>query len=169
MTLGARDMDPTELLLAHLEIRQLAYRYAYAQDFRDAALLLSLWLETAEPAPYPDIDIHTVRAEHERWFRKGPTVHFVGNHIIELDDPDHAHGSVYCTAQLDLGEEFVDQSILYQDTYVRHEGMWLFQRRRHLLWFGQARAENPIHQEPDGWPKTYTGRGVLPDALRTRP
>ena len=118
---------------------------------------------------YPDIDIHTVRAEHQRWFRKGPTVHFVGNHIIELDAPDRAHGSVYCTAQLDFGEEFIDQSILYQDSYVREDGGWLFERRRHLLWFGQKRAENPIHQPADGWPKTHVGRGVLPDALRARP
>jgi hypothetical protein len=78
----------------------------------------------------------------------------------------HAHGSVYCWAQLDFGEEFVDQAILYQDHYVREDGRWLFERRRHLLWFGQARAENPIAQAADDWPRSHTGRGVLPGALR---
>jgi hypothetical protein len=164
--LGPADMDPVQLLLAHAEIRQLPLRYAYANDFRDAELLLSLWALTDEPAAYPDIDLHTVRREHERWFRKGPTVHFVGNHLIELEDADHAHGSVYCWAQLDFGEEFVDQAILYQDHYVREDGRWLFERRRHLLWFGQARAENPIAQAADDWPRSHTGRGVLPGALR---
>jgi hypothetical protein len=159
-------MDPTDVLLAHAEIRQLPLRYAYANDFRDADMLLSLWAEPDEAAAYPDIDLHTVRAEHERWFRKGPTVHFVGNHLIEVDDADHAHGTVYCWAQLDFGEEFVDQAILYQDRYVRQHGTWLFAVRRHLLWFGQARAENPMHQPPDGWPRTHTGRGVLPGPLR---
>jgi len=164
--LGPLDMDRTELLLAHAEIQQLPYRYAYAQDFRDAEMLLSLWFDAEEPVAYPEINIHTVRAEHQRWFSKGPTVHFVSNHIIEIQSNDRAIGSVYCAAQLDLGEDFVDQSILYQDTYLLHEGAWLFERRRHLLWFGQARADNPIHQEPDSWPMTYTGRGVLPGALR---
>ncbi|QEC50568.1 nuclear transport factor 2 family protein [Baekduia soli] len=164
--LGPAGMDPTQLLLAHAEIRQLPLRYAYAQDFRDAELLLSLWAEVDEPAEYPDIDLHTVRREHERWFRKGPTVHFVGNHLIELDDAEHAHGTVYCWAQLDFGEEFVDQSILYQDRYVRQDGRWLFHHRRHLLWFGQARAENPIAQAGEDWPHSHTGRGVLPGELR---
>jgi hypothetical protein len=164
--LGPADMDPVALLLAHAEIRQLPLRYAYANDFRDAELLLSLWAQTDVPAQEPGIDLHTVRREHERWFRKGPTVHFVGNHLIEVDDADHAHGTVYCWAQLDFGEEFVDQAILYQDRYVRQDGRWLFARRRHLLWYGQARAENPIAQAADDWPRTHTGRGVLPGALR---
>ena len=164
--LGPDGLDPVGVLLAHAEIRQLPLRYAYANDFRDADLLLSLWAETATPAEYPDIDIHTVRREHARWFRKGPTVHFIGNHLIELDDAEHAHGSVYCWAQLDFGEEFVDQAILYQDRYVHADGRWRFERRRHLLWFGQARAENPIAQPAEDWPRSHTGRGNLPGPLR---
>ena len=158
--------DPRlEELWAVHEIRQLAYRYAYAQDARDHELLLSLWAETDVPVTIPDIDVHTVRREAERWFRKGPTVHFVGNHVIDLEGPDSASGSVYCWAQLDLGAAFVDQSILYQDRYVRRDGRWRFLTRRHLLWFGQQRAENPIHQPPATWPAGYVGRGTLPDAL----
>jgi hypothetical protein len=164
--LGPADMDPVSVLLAHAEIRQLALRYAHANDFRDSEALLALWAEPDEPATFPDIDLVTVRREHMRWFQKGPTVHFVGNHLIELDTPDTAHGSVYCWAQLDFGDEFVDQSILYQDRYVRRDGCWLFAVRRHLLWFGQARAENPIAQAADDWPRSHTGRGVLPGALR---
>ena len=167
--LGPPGLDPVQLLLALAEIRQLPYKYAQAQDFRDSALLLSLWMETDEPAPHPILDIHHVRREHERWFSKGPTTHFVGNHIVELDSADRAHGSVYCMAQLDFGEQFVDQTILYLDRYVRCEGTWLFEQRDHKLWFGQARAENPMHQEPDGWPRSHTGRGVLPGELRVDP
>jgi hypothetical protein len=164
--LATGGLDPGQVLLAHAEIRQLPLRYAYAVDFRDAELLLSLWAQPRDPAEASEIDLHTVRREHERWFRKGPTVHFVGNHLIDLDDADHAHGSVYCWAQLDLGEEFVDQSILYQDRYVREGGCWRFALRRHLLWFGQARAENPMGQPAERWPHSYSGRGVLPGLLR---
>ena len=66
----------------------------------------------------------------------GPTVLAVCNHIVEIDDADNAHGSVYCLAQIDMGERFIDQSILYQDCYVRRDGRWLFEVRRHTLWFG---------------------------------
>ncbi len=159
------DAERLERLWAVHEIRQLAYRYAYAQDSRDRELLLSLWAETDTPAGAPDIDVHTVRREATRWFRKGPTVHFVGNHVVDLLGPDEAGGSVYCWAQLDLGDEFVDQSILYRDRYVRGEEGWRFLTRRHLLWFGQRRAEHPIHQPPAGWPRGYVGRGTLPDGL----
>lgn len=159
--------DPRlEELLAERDIRRLALRYALAQDFRDRELLLSLWAETDTPAQAPDIDVHTVRSEAERWFRKGPTVHFVGNHLVDLVSADKATGSVYCWAQLDLGDQFVDQSILYRDRYVRRDGRWLFLVRRHLLWFGQARDRNPVDQPPATWPAGYVGRGSLPDSGR---
>jgi hypothetical protein len=154
-----------EELWATHEIRRLALRYALAVDSRDRALLLSLWAESDEPATSPDIDIHTVRSEAARWFRKGPTIHFVGNHLVDLHGPDTASGSVYAWAQLDLGEEFVDQAILYQDRYVRRHGRWLFLTRRHLLWFGQERDRNPIRQPPATWPRGYVGRGTLPEDL----
>lgn len=162
-------MDPVAALLARAEIQQLPYRYAYAQDFRDAELLLSLWNESAVAVDPPSIDIHTVREHHQRWFSKGPTVHFVGNHVVDLKSPERATGTVYCWAQLDFGDEFVDQSIRYDDVYVRVDGRWLFQSRRHLLWFGQRRAENPIAQPPSDWPRTHYGRGELAiELLRSR-
>jgi hypothetical protein len=160
--MGAGDSD--RLWAVH-EIRQLAYRYAFAQDSRDMELLLSLWAERPEPAEPPVIDIHTVRSEAARWFRKGPTIHFVGNHIIDLEGPDEASGSVYCWAALDFGDEFVDQTILYQDRYVRRDERWLFLSRRHLLWYGIERERNPMRQEPATWPRGYTGRGPLPEEL----
>lgn len=163
------DTEALARAVARDEIRQLPLAYAYAQDMRDADLLLSLWAEPAEPASYPDIDLATVRREHERWFAKGTTCHFVGNHLITIDGPDTAHGDVYCMAQLDLGSEFVDQTILYQDRYVREEGRWLFAIRRHLLFFGQARAENPMQQEGEGWPKVHTGAGNLPGLVQADP
>jgi hypothetical protein len=159
------DDEGFDRLWAVHEIRQLAYRYAFAQDSRDLELLLSLWAETAEPASPPVIDIHTVRSEAPRWFRKGPTIHFIGNHLVDLGGPDEASGTVYCWAALDLGEQFVDQAILYQDRYVRRDGRWLFLDRRHLLWYGIERERNPFLQEPATWPRGYTGRGTLPADL----
>jgi hypothetical protein len=62
---------------------------------------------------------------------------------------------------------FVDQTILYQDRYVRQGSRWLFAHRRHLLWFGQTREVNPFQQPPANWPHGTAGRGTLPDAFES--
>jgi hypothetical protein len=159
--------DRVEQLWAVHEIRQLAYRYAFAHDSRDADMLLSLWAETETPLDYPFLDVHRVRADTVRWFRKGPTTHVVANHIVELDGPDVAHGWVYCLAQVDFGEHFVDQTILYDDRYVRRDGRWLFHHRKHLLWFGQERRQHPYRQPDAHWPANQVGRGDVPAELPT--
>ncbi len=156
-----------ERLWAIHEIRQLAYKYAFAFDSRNAEELLALWDETAEPATFPEIDIHTIRNDFDRWFDIGPSVLFVGNHLIEFDNDEQAHGSVYCLGQIDFRDQFVDHSILYQDRYVCRDGRWLFVTRRHELWFGQARDRHPLHQQPANWPENVVGRGTLPESLRS--
>lgn len=165
-----QDPGAVERLVATEEIRQLAYRYAYAQDSRDANLLLSLWHETPEPVEYPRIDVHTVRRDHQRWFAKGPSIHFIGNHLIDFAGPDRASGRVYCWCQIDFEGEWIEQMILYQDRYLREGGRWLFEWRRHLLWYGQARERHPLDQPADQWPLKHTGRGSLPaEILASRP
>ncbi len=171
---GVPETSPEAIALAVArdEIRRLPLAYAYAQDTKDADLLLSLWAEPdpAAPAEYPDMDLITVRKEHQRWFtNKGTCCHFVGNHLITIDGPETAHGDVYCMAQLDFRDQFVDQTILYQDNYVKIDGRWLFATRRHLLFFGQARAENPMEQEGEGWPKVHTGAGNIPAIVQANP
>jgi hypothetical protein len=97
----------------------------------------------------------------------GPTILFVGNHLIDFEDPDHARGAVYCLCQQEIGGVFIDQSILYRDRYVRQDGRWLFESREHLLFFGQPRERNPYEQAPANWPESAFGRGTLPDGFET--
>jgi hypothetical protein len=150
-------------VVARQDIQQLAYRYALAFDSRDLELLHSLWYEDVERVPYPNINIHTVREEFDQWlYGLGPSVLTVGNHVIDLADADHATGSVYCQVQMEMGDSYVEQSILYQDRYVRHHGRWLFEVRRHLLWFGTVSDQNPFRQPPANWPASTYGRGTLP-------
>jgi hypothetical protein len=126
--------------------------------------LTALWLETADPLPYPYIDIHTVRGSFDMWLEGlGPTVLSVTNHLIDFQDDDAASGVGYCTAQIDMGEQYVEQAVLYQDDYARHGGAWRFRSRRHLLWFGEARPDNPFNLPPANWPASPVGRGVLPE------
>ena len=91
----------------------------------------------------------------------------VGTQVIDFDaeSADRARGVVYCAAQVQDGERWIQQAIRYDDDYVRRDGRWLFARRRHRLWYGLVAAQNPLLQEPAEWPKRHAGRGTLPDEL----
>jgi hypothetical protein len=149
------------------EIQQLAYRYAYAVDFRDVDMYRTLWAANEPPASPPEIDIHAAERMITEWPGRGPSVLFVCNHLIDFDDDDHAHGSVYCIVQVGWGERFIDQSVMYQDRYVRDDGRWRFQTRRHLLWFGTERGAHPFSQPPASWPASPVGRGSLPEDVES--
>jgi SnoaL-like domain len=156
----------TERTVARLwavhEIEQLAARYAHAFATRDRGLMLSLWAETGSPAQLPTLDLHRLRREIDRWWESlGQVMLLVTSHVIELEDDDHAWGAVYCLAQIDTGHQFVDQTIVYRDRYVRSDDHWRFATREHLLWFGQPRERHPLHQPAAHWPRRQVGTGVF--------
>jgi len=162
--------DPTgglsaiERVVARDEIRQLAYRYAYAIDARDVDQLVSLFV--------PDVRVGK-EVGHEALRRSfdeslssiGVSILFVGNHLVDFQDADHATGIVYCRGQIQDGERWIEQAIQYRDTYERHAGDWLFVRRVHVLWYGVEAAERPLDQPPANWPASHTGRGTVPEDL----
>ena len=160
-------MDALARLLARDEIRELAHRYAVATDARDLDALVALFV--------PDVRVgrdavgrEALRRDFDRQLRGiGVSILFVGNHVIDFDDADHARGSVYCMAQIQDGERWIRQAIRYDDSYVRRDGAWLFARRKHLLWYGVVEARNPLLQPPAEWPASHTGRGTLPESLGT--
>jgi hypothetical protein len=158
-----------DLVVARDEIRQLAYRYAWAIDTRDVDLLVSLFV--------PDVrvgrDARGPEALREFWRSSleaiGVSILFVGNHIIDLDDADHAHGLVYCRGYIEPRDgphpgRLVEQAILYRDTYERRAGTWLFVRRKHELWYGIETAERPLAQRAANWPEHHDGVGTVPYA-----
>lgn len=163
-------MTPTDdltRLVAHEDIRQLAYRYAWLLDSRDLTALADLFV--------PDVRVGeaTGRAALAASFSDqlaaiGPTTLFVGNHLIELDDADHAHGVVYCRGYIDEPDAFVEQMIVYSDKYRRVPGEgWRFVGRRHELFYGVETAERPYEQRAAHWPDHATGVGTLPFRLPT--
>ena len=153
-----------ERLWAVHEIRQLAYRYAHAFAVRDRELMLSLWAETDAPVALPAIDGHRLRADVDAWFAAfGAVLLHVTNHVIEFDSDETATGEVHCLGQIELGHQFVDQTILYRDRYRRTADGWRFASRAHLLWFGQERERHPLRQPPAHWPRRQVGRGLLID------
>jgi ketosteroid isomerase-like protein len=162
-------LTAVERVVARDEIGQLAYRYALAIDSRDIDLLVSLFV--------PDVRVGRNATGHaalrEFWTNSlraiGVSILFVGNHLIDFDDPNHARGLVYCRGQIQNGDKWIEQAILYRDTYEHRDGRWLFVRRIHELWYGVETAERPLAQEPANWLAHHVGRGTLPDSLPAWP
>ncbi len=160
-------MDDLRQLIARDEIRQLAYRYALAIDSRDIDALVDLFVDDVQVGR-ESFGHAALRESFERQLRGvGITILFVGNHLIDLEDDDHAKGTVYCKNEAQQGDRWIHQAIQYRDTYERRDGRWLFVRRRHLLWYGSEVGENPLGLPPARWPENQVGRGTLPESWET--
>lgn len=160
-------MDAITRLVAHDEIRLLAARYAVAVDSRDIDTLVELFI--------PDVQVGRSRSGRPALRRDfesslanvGVTILNVGTHAIDLRDDRHATGTVYCTGEIQIGDAWVRQAILYRDTYEQRDGTWLFVRRVHELWYGATIEPNPLDQDPAHWPASATGRGTVPESWPT--
>jgi ketosteroid isomerase-like protein len=148
-------------------IRQLVARYALATDSRDLGALVALFVD--------DVHVGADRRGHDalreffdRSLREvGVTILFVGNHVVDFEDADHAHGVVYCRGEIQVDDRWVIQAIQYRDTYERRDGTWYFVRRKHLLWYGAELGQSPLGLPPAHWPEHHTGQGELPEAWET--
>ena len=99
----------------------------------------------------------------------GITILFVGNHVIDFEGDDKASGHVYCRAEVQDGERWIHQAILYRDRYRRCDGQWYFVRRLHRLWYGLEAPTSPI-QQPDarhGHPWRFNITPILGRYART--
>ncbi len=159
--------DPLPWLVAHEEIRQLASRYAVALDARDLDTLVGLFVDDVRVGR-DQVGHEALRASFTEQLRDlGVTILFVGNHVIDVLDDDHATGIVSCRGEMEMGEEWVVQAIQYHDTYERRDGGWRFVRRRHLLFYGADMLRRPIGLPLAHWPASATGKGELPEFLQS--
>jgi ketosteroid isomerase-like protein len=160
-------MDDLQRLTATEEIRQLAYRYALAIDSRDLDALVALFVDDVQVGGN-QFGRNALRSNFESQLREvGITILFVGNHLIAFEDDDHAHGIVYCKAEIQDGDRWIHQAIQYRDSYERRDGQWYFVRRVHLMWYGAELGQNPLGLPPANWPQHHTGKGTLPESWET--
>ena len=135
------------------EIRQLVARYCLALDMRDLDALVGLF----------PTDVRVSRDQSGRqalrtWFDQtlreqfSGTAHVTGNHIIEFDDDDHAHGVVYSRNEHETGPEWVIMTMMYWDRYERIDGRWYFRRRLPLYWYATDLNRPPIGDRKIRWP-----------------
>jgi uncharacterized protein (TIGR02246 family) len=150
-TLEAR-IDRLESLDA---IRQLPAKYALTLDMRDIDAMVTLFPEDVRVGK--DASGRAVlRAYMDRTLRSPftGTSHHIGGHIIEFDDPDHAHGIVYSKNEHETGDEWVIMQMMYADDYVRADGRWYFARRLPLYWYATDLNKPPIGDKKMRWPGT---------------
>jgi hypothetical protein len=147
------------------EIRQLAAKYSLSLDMRDLDAHVNLFA--------PDIRVSrekTGRGHLKRWLddtlrqQFTGTSHHIGNHIIEFDDVDHAHGVVYSkneheTPRQDGGADWIIMQMLYWDNYERKEGRWYFRRRLPCYWYATDLNSPPVGDNKMRWPdrESYDG------------
>jgi ketosteroid isomerase-like protein len=150
---------------AYEEIRQLVARYAVAIDSRDLDLLVGLFVDDVRVGG----DAHgrdALRATFDGQLRAiGVSILNVGTQVIDFVDDDHATGIVYCNGEIEAGDRWIHQAILYRDTYERRDGRWYFVRRVHELFYGAATPTNPRQQPPANWPEHHVGRGTAPESF----
>jgi ketosteroid isomerase-like protein len=150
-------------LLSYEAIRQLVYRYAVAVDARDTDAVAAMFVEDVVVAP--GVTGRTALRDSYEQMLSGQSILNVGNHVIEFDDPDRARGIVYCRAEIDAGDEWVVQAIVYHDRYERHDGDWYFRGRKHLLFYGGDMLTRPNTLPPATKPEIGTGRGTAAESL----
>ena len=156
-------MDSLERLAAYEDIRQLAAHYAVAMDSRDLETLVELFVDDVRVGR----DVRgrpALRESFDGMLREiGVSILNIGTHAITLFDDDHATGVVYCKGEIQDGDRWIHQAIVYTDTYERRDGRWLFVRRIHELFYGAEAPVNPMALPPADWPKNHDGRGTLPE------
>lgn len=141
-------------------IRQLPAKYALALDMRDMDAMVSLF----------PVDVRVgkeasgraaLRAYMDRTLRSPftGTSHHIGGHIIEFDDPDHAHGIVYSKNEHETGDEWVIMQMMYLDDYVRQNDRWFFARRLPLYWYATDLNKPPVGERKMRWPGTEWTEG----------
>ena len=161
---AAERLDRMESLA---EIRQLPMRYAVAIDSRNMDDLVSLFVEDVQVGREK-----SGRAALKKWFTSvmqewRVSVHFVGNHIVDFEDADHAAGIVYCHDELESPELGTWElgKLQYWDRYVRVDGEWCFQRRRFYRWYLTDALARPSHGAGTGTDRDPLTTTLLPDAF----
>lgn len=146
-------------------IRQLPARYALALDMRDMDAMV--WLFPGDVRVGKERSGRAALRAYMDGTLRSPftgTSHHIGGHVIEFDDPDHAHGVVYSKNEHETPvpggqDEWVIMQMMYVDNYVRQDGRWYFARRLPLYWYAADLNKPPVGEAKMRWPGTEPVEG----------
>ena len=161
--MSATEDDRIEALIAREEIRSLPIRYAAAVEARDVDAMAGLFSPHARFGSYGEGPDGLRRLMTDSLTGSLFAVILVANHLIDLHDESHGSGQVWahCYAHT-RADGFVDQLIRYEDRYEKLDGRWLFNHRRHRLWYGASHTRSPLAQPAANWPASQVGVGDIP-------
>jgi hypothetical protein len=135
-----------------LAIRELVDAYAFCADRRDGAGQMALFTEDTDFLVYMD-SRNPVPTQHLRGREAlapvfdelntyEATMHFNGQSTAVLDG-EHASGVTYCMAhhvKVDgSAGRLMIAAIRYLDTFVKHDGAWLFSQRKLMVDWTETR------------------------------
>src|SRR5262245_985596 len=102
---------------AELAIKQLVARYALAVDVRDVNSLVGLFTENVDCGRWGvGRDALAQFYSSDAVLRSfGRSYHQIGGHIIDLELPDVASGTVYCRAEHEMSDGWVVVGLCYSD------------------------------------------------------
>ncbi len=155
-------------LLAKESIRDLVLDYSSAVSDKDTEFMSSLFVDDADFGTYGKGPEALKRLMGSTMGELEMGIILVANHRINFTDDTKAEGEVWarCFAQ-NTKEGYYEQVIKYVDSYRRISvdgsgvGVWKFEKRRHLLWFGESK-ESPLVQDKANWPSSNIGVGRIP-------
>ena len=140
-----------------LAIRTLVDAYAHCADRRDAAGQMALFTDDTHFVVHMDArdpvatqELHgrqSLAPVFDALNAYAATMHFNGQSTIDLDG-DRATGESYClahhlTENTDGSRTLMVASIRYLDTFVKHDGNWLFAERRLMVNWTDTRPSTP--------------------------
>ncbi len=126
-----------------LAIRELVEAYAHCADRRDAKGQMALFTEDThfvvhmdakDPKPTQELHgRHALAAVFADLNKYTATMHLLGQSTILTLSDDRATGEVYCMPH-HLTSDGMKRSLMvaalrYADTYVKHDGVWLYAER----------------------------------------
>lgn len=149
------------------QIRQLPVKYTLALDMRDFDAMANLFVDDVG-VPGKQRGRQALKAWYARTMRDSPgSFHGVHGQIIDFETEDLGNGIVYSRNDLDLGDHWMHELMIYLDRYERREGSWFFQRRTPLYWVRTDPNVAPLGDHklrPPGRPGE-PGRGSYHDAF----
>ena len=155
-------------LLAKESIRDLVLDYSSAIADKNTEFMSSLFADDADFGSYGKGPEALKRLMETTMGELEMGIILVTNHRINFTNDENATGEVWarCFAQ-NATEGYYEQVIKYVDAYRRTSvdssgiGVWKFEKRRHLLWFGEGK-ESPLIQDQANWPSSNIGIGRIP-------
>jgi hypothetical protein len=132
-------------------IQDLVWRYAFALDSKNVALVAGLFSARSRFGRWGDGPDGAAAYYENVWQRFGASIHSITNILLTPVDRAHLRGIVYCRSERDFpstGWEL--QQMVYFDDYVLEGDAWRFFTRTPRFWYRDSAGVRHDSTEIEG-------------------